>query len=238
MGLGGGGGSADFSFGGGREDFSEFRCFHRKKKKPKAFLNPAKLNSLVILTPSIPSSCACSCHVMLYVRFFPHQFDVQPLSADTCNGWFRSELKRHTKRRGSGLHEQQRIFITKIHTNLVSQACISFLRCFRTVYPVLSLNGHKLCKLASRSDLVLISDHSLDFSGWQFPISLYNLVLKSFRQVAQLFLLECVDEGQITHLICARLKYDLYDFFRGCFGPASCSFSCRKGPKTPPKKVI
>ena len=26
--------------------------------------------------------------------------------------------------------------------------------------------------------------------------------------------------------------------FRGCFGPASCSFSCRKGPKTPPKKVI
>ena len=47
-----------------------------------------------------------------------------------------------------------------------------------------------------------------------------------------------LDEGQITHLICARLKYDLYDFFRGCFGPASCSFSCRKGPKTPPKKVI
>ena len=33
-----------------------------------------------------------------------------------------------------------------------------------------------------------------------------------------------LDEGQITHLICARLKYDLYDFFRGCFGPASCSF--------------
>ena len=25
------------------------------------------------------------------------------------------------------------------------------------------------------------------------------------------------DEGQITHLNCARLKYDLYDFFRGCF---------------------
>ena len=28
-----------------------------------------------------------------------------------------------------------------------------------------------------------------------------------------------VDERQITHLICARLKYDLYDFFRGVFGP-------------------
>ena len=30
-----------------------------------------------------------------------------------------------------------------------------------------------------------------------------------------------LDERQIAHLICARLKYDLYDFFRGCFGPAS-----------------
>ena len=26
-----------------------------------------------------------------------------------------------------------------------------------------------------------------------------------------------LDDRQITHLICARLKYDLYDFFRGCF---------------------
>ena len=26
-----------------------------------------------------------------------------------------------------------------------------------------------------------------------------------------------LDERQITHLICARLKYDLYDFFRGRF---------------------
>ena len=29
---------------------------------------------------------------------------------------------------------------------------------------------------------------------------------------------EPVDERQITHLICARLKYDLYDFFRGVLG--------------------
>ena len=27
-----------------------------------------------------------------------------------------------------------------------------------------------------------------------------------------------VDERQIAHLICARLKYDLYDFFRGVLG--------------------
>ena len=33
-----------------------------------------------------------------------------------------------------------------------------------------------------------------------------------------------LDDRQITHLICARLKYDLYDFFRGCFGPASSLF--------------
>ena len=33
-----------------------------------------------------------------------------------------------------------------------------------------------------------------------------------------------LDERQITHLICARLKYDLYDFFRGCFGPVSFLF--------------
>ena len=43
-----------------------------------------------------------------------------------------------------------------------------------------------------------------------------------------------LDEGQITHLICARLKYDLYDFFRA----ASCCFPYIKGPKTTPKKVI
>ena len=47
-----------------------------------------------------------------------------------------------------------------------------------------------------------------------------------------------LDEGQITHPICARLKYDLYDFFRGSFWACFLFFSCRKGPKTPPKKVI
>ena len=33
-----------------------------------------------------------------------------------------------------------------------------------------------------------------------------------------------IDERQITHLICARLKYDLSDFFRGCYGLASFLF--------------
>ena len=37
-----------------------------------------------------------------------------------------------------------------------------------------------------------------------------------------------LDERQITHLICAHLKYDLYDFFRGV------SWAC--APKYPPEK--
>ena len=47
-----------------------------------------------------------------------------------------------------------------------------------------------------------------------------------------------VDEGQITHLICARLKYDLYDYFRGCFWAFSIRKRTGSRPKTPPKKVI
>ena len=41
------------------------------------------------------------------------------------------------------------------------------------------------------------------------------------------------DEGQITHLICARLKYDLYDFFRGVFGPFLQEKEQEAGPKHP-----
>ena len=85
---------------------------------------------------------------------------------------------------------------------------------------------------------------------WMGPHSVgsWALVEHSSREGIRTFILfqnlghfphKKIDEGQITHLICARLQYDLYDFFRGCFGPASCSFSCRKGPKnTPPKSHI
>ena len=34
----------------------------------------------------------------------------------------------------------------------------------------------------------------------------------------QSFLRASLDEGQITHLICARLKHDLYDFLGGVLG--------------------
>ena len=43
----------------------------------------------------------------------------------------------------------------------------------------------------------------------------------------------CLDERQITHLICARLKYDLYDFFRGCFGAFIQEKEQEAGPKHP-----
>ena len=48
--------------------------------------------------------------------------------------------------------------------------------------------------------------------------------------------LEKIDERQITHLICARLEYDLYDFFRGCFGAFYIRKTTGSRPKTPLKK--
>ena len=75
---------------------------------------------------------------------------------------------------------------TKTHANLVFQACMSVLSCFRApgvpirkilVYsgccPVFSLNGLKICKFVSRSirchsDLVLDAGHS-----WIFNLILF-----------------------------------------------------------------
>ena len=47
--------------------------------------------------------------------------------------------------------------------------------------------------------------------------------------------LKAIDDRQIARLICARLKYDLYDLFRGCFW---AFYTRERGsrPKTPPKK--
>ena len=47
-----------------------------------------------------------------------------------------------------------------------------------------------------------------------------------------------LDERQITHLICARIKYDLYDFFRGCFGAFYTRKRTGSRPKTPLKSHI
>ena len=58
----------------------------------------------------------------------------------------------------------------------------------------------------------------------------------SYYYVTSLYIIY-LDEGQITHLICARLKYDLYDFFRGCFGPfLQVLFLVEKAQKHPLKK--
>ena len=45
-----------------------------------------------------------------------------------------------------------------------------------------------------------------------------------------------IDERQIAHLICARLKYDLYDLFRGCFWAFYTRKRKEAGPKHPLKK--
>ena len=47
------------------------------------------------------------------------------------------------------------------------------------------------------------------------PLNRYCL---EATKAANLVNTQQLDERQITHPICARLKYDLYDFFRGCFG--------------------
>ena len=44
-----------------------------------------------------------------------------------------------------------------------------------------------------------------------------------------------IDDRQITHLICVRLKHLLYDFFRGLLGLLPV-VSYIKGPKQPLKK--
>ena len=46
------------------------------------------------------------------------------------------------------------------------------------------------------------------FRFWRFTLG------KGFFCVSAQF----IDERQITHLICARRKYDLYDFVRGVLG--------------------
>ena len=46
-----------------------------------------------------------------------------------------------------------------------------------------------------------------------------------------------LDERQITHLICARLKYDLYDFWGAVLGLFPFFF-LYKMPKNIPRKII
>ena len=81
------------------------------------------------------------------------------------------------------LYERRRKFVTYIHANLVFQACISFLRCFRTpgapIRKILVHTGMLPCLIPSwsqtmqirssfqsRSDLVLVADHALYFVAY------------------------------------------------------------------------
>ena len=47
----------------------------------------------------------------------------------------------------------------------------------------------------------------------------YSFMLQSANKfLGRTHVFQSLDERQITHLICARLKYDLYEFFRGVLG--------------------
>ena len=98
--------------------------------------------------------------------------------------------KRILARNPCATDERRRKFVTQMHADLVFQACISFLRCFRTpvaptseilVYtgmlPWLVPSWPQMMQLRisfrSRSDLVLDADNALDFF---YPISFYRRV--------------------------------------------------------------
>ena len=57
-------------------------------------------------------------------------------------------------------------------------------------------------------------------------------------EIAEKLAFLCVDDRQITHLICARLKYDLYDFSRGVLGPFVQEKEQEAGPKHTQKSHI
>ena len=57
--------------------------------------------------------------------------------------------------------------------------------------------------------------------GWRNRTAAVNgrIVLSNHALVNAIFEAPKLDDRQITHLICVRLRHLLYDFLRGCFGP-------------------
>ena len=67
----------------------------------------------------------------------------------------------------------------------------------------------------------------LQLTIFAFLVTVGTFLLTTSKRLPPSFFLSeasTIDDRQITHLISARLKYDLYDLFRGCFGPASFLF--------------
>ena len=91
--------------------------------------------------------------------------------------------------------------------------------------------ANRACACVTRAILVLLRSGGANplFSWTECTFVIFAIFVKT----------PCfLNEGQITHLICARLKYDLFDFFRGCFWAYSTRKRTGSRPKTPPKKVI
>ena len=70
---------------------------------------------------------------------------------------------------------------------------------------------------------------------FRHPLCGWGLSLKTdnFRVTFLVFCFQPVDERQITHLICACLRYDLYDILRGVLGPFIQEKEQEASPKHP-----
>ena len=66
-----------------------------------------------------------------------------------------------------------------------------------------------------------------------FGEAFYGMFSPLLSFSTHLVFLSKIDDRQITHLICVRLKHLLYDFFRGCFGPSIKEKQQEGGPKHP-----
>ena len=70
---------------------------------------------------------------------------------------------------------------------------------------------------------------------WNVP--LFPIRQDPFWRIFDAFLTHFLDDRQITHLICVRLKHLLCDFFRACFG-SSIQENNRREAQNTPQKVI
>ena len=114
--------------------------------------------------------------------------------------------------------EWQRKFVTQIHADLVFQACITLLRCFRTpVAPIRKILVHigmlpclvpswpQIMQIRisfrSRSNLVLDADHSLEFLSYLVLQACISFCSVSDKSGASLFLF-CSHKNVAARVFC------------------------------------
>ena len=114
-------------------------------------------------------------------------------------------------------HERPRKFVTQIHADLVFQACISFLGCFRPpvalITKILVYTGMLPClvpswpqimqiriSFQSRSDLVLDADHALDSLSYLVLQACISFCSVPDKSGASLFF-PCSHKNAVAHMI-------------------------------------